>query len=68
VTDSFGSWERAYLYDDALGPRFLREVAAAPPVARDGGADEIFAALDWRRLRLQRDQRIPDWRRSAPQP
>lgn len=54
-------WERGYLSDDALGARFLREVTAALPVAGSGGAEEIFEALDWRRLRLLQDQRVPEW-------
>lgn len=58
-----GWWERAYLSDEALGARFLREVAASLPVIDGGGTGDIYSALDWRRLRLLRDQRGPQWTR-----
>ena len=56
-------WDSAYLSDEALGPRFLREVFAALPVKRGAGADEIYDGLDWRRLRLLQDQQVPEWHR-----
>lgn len=56
-----GWWERGYLSDDALAERFLREATAALPVGGSGGAEDIFAGLDWRRLRLLQDQRVPEW-------
>lgn len=58
-----GWWERAYLSDDALGARFIREVAASLPVIDGGGTADIYSALDWRRLRLLQDQRVPEWTR-----
>ena len=60
-----GWWERAYLSDEALGPRFMREVAAALPTVGDGSSADIYSALDWRRLRLLQDQRVPEWTKLA---
>lgn len=60
-TQIIGWWQAAWLDDPALGPKFLREVAAALPVEADPGADEIYSALEWRRLRLRQDQQIPEW-------
>jgi hypothetical protein len=54
-------WQQAWLDDAALGPRFAREVAAALPTERDPGLDDIYAALEWRRLRLRQDQQVPEW-------
>lgn len=56
-------WERAYLADAALGIRFRREVAAALPIHGDSTLAEVYSALDWRRLRLLQDQRVPEWTR-----
>ena len=56
-----GWWEAAYLEDDALRPRFLREAAAALPLNRAVGAPAVYDALDWRRLRLSQDQQVPQW-------
>ena len=54
-------WEGVYLADAALRSRFLREAMAALPVAEEAGAADIFSALEWRRLRLARDQQLPEW-------
>jgi SAM-dependent methyltransferase len=56
-----GWWKAAYLDDDALRPRFLREAAAALPLAAGVSGDDIYDALDWRRLRLSQDQQVPQW-------
>ena len=56
-----GWWEAAYLEDDALRPRFLREAAAALPVNDAVGTTAVYDALDWRRLRLWQDQQVPQW-------
>jgi hypothetical protein len=58
-----GWWERGYLSDEALSARFIREATASLPVVDGEGAAAIFAALDWRRLRLLQDQRVPEWTR-----
>ncbi len=54
-------WEAAYLDDDALRSRFLREAAAALPLNDAIGAPAVYDALDWRRLRLSQDQQVPQW-------
>lgn len=54
-------WQSAYLSDAALSVRFEREVAAALPVERDADLDDVYSALDWRRLRLLQDQQVPQW-------
>lgn len=56
-----GWWEAAYLEDDALRPRFLREAAAALPLSNAVGTTAVYDALDWRRLRLWQDQQVPQW-------
>jgi SAM-dependent methyltransferase len=58
-------WDRAYLSDAGLGPKFMREVFAALPVERGATTAEIHDALDWRRLRLLQDQRVPEWHRAS---
>lgn len=60
-----GWWRTAYLGDDALRGRFIREVGAALPVADPTDAVEVYAAFDWRRLRLSQDQRLPEWTPTA---
>lgn len=57
-------WEHAYLSDEALGNRFVLEAAAALPIFEGGGTSEIYSALDWRRMRLLQDQRVPEWTRA----
>lgn len=54
-------WELAYMRDEALRARFAREVSAALPTAQNDELGEIYSALDWRRLRLLQDQRVPEW-------
>lgn len=56
-----GWWKAAYLDDDALRPRFLHEAAAALPLAAGLSGDDVYDALDWRRLRLSQDQQVPQW-------
>lgn len=53
-------WEIAYLEDEALHPRFMREASAALPV-NGCDASAVYDALDWRRLRLRQDQQVPEW-------
>jgi len=55
-------WEQAYLDDEVLGARFIREASASLPVLEGSGTLDIFSALDWRRLKLLQDQRVPEWR------
>lgn len=54
-------WEQAWRHDQALGNRFSREAAAALPIGADAGDEDIFAAVEWRRLRLQQDQQLNEW-------
>jgi len=54
-------WDSAYLDDDALRPRFLREAAAALPLGMMEDSAAVYDALDWRRLRLSQDQQVPLW-------
>jgi protein-L-isoaspartate O-methyltransferase len=54
-------WEAAYLADDGLRPRFLREAAAALPLSDATSGTTVYDALDWRRLRLWQDQQVPLW-------
>ena len=56
-----GWWGRAWKADDALGPRFEREVSAALPVGADATSEDVFGALEWRRLRLRQDQQVEEW-------
>lgn len=60
-----GWWEVAYLGDDALRPRFLREAAAALPFDGAQSTTAVYDALDWRRLRLWQDQQVPQWTPSS---
>jgi hypothetical protein len=54
-------WEKAWFSDPALRDRFSREAAAALPVADLTNLEEVFASVEWRRLRLRQDQQIPEW-------
>ena len=54
-------WQQAWLNDPALSDRFQREVAAALPVEADPELDDVYTALEWRRLRLRQDQQVPEW-------
>jgi SAM-dependent methyltransferase len=56
-----GSWDAAYLNDEALRSRFLREAAAALPLSDGANGTAVYDALDWRRLRLWQDQQVPLW-------
>jgi len=56
-----GWWEVAWRSDPALGSRFEREAAAALPVNTGSSSEDIFAALEWRRLRLRQDQQVQEW-------
>ena len=60
-----GWWDAAYLGDDALRPRFLREAAAALPLTTTESSTAVYDALEWRRLRLWQDQQVPQWTPSS---
>ena len=56
-------WDGAYLNGEVLHGRFMEEAAASlPALPGDGaGAEQVFAAMGLQRLRLHRDQGIPEW-------
>ena len=54
-------WQDAWLNDSALRTRFERETMAALPVGSVASTDDVFAALEWRRLRLRQDQQVQEW-------
>ena len=54
-------WDAAWRGHGALGERNGREATAALPVAPGSASPEVFDGLSWRRLRLQQDQRLPEW-------
>lgn len=55
-------WEDAWLGDPVLRDTFGREATAALSVDPQPGTSEVFAGLEWRRLRLRQDQQLPEWR------
>jgi hypothetical protein len=58
------AWWRDAYETDSLHPKFLSEARVSLPAlaGADGlGADGVFAAMRFQRLRLQRDQQIPEW-------
>jgi len=54
-------WQDAWLADSALRTRFERETMAALPVGGGASTDDVFAAMEWRRLRLRQDQQVQEW-------
>jgi HNH endonuclease len=57
-------WERGYVAaDEATRLRFAEEARSTLPLAPDRVPDleDLFAALDFRRLRLQQEARLPEW-------
>ena len=54
-------WENAWLPDPALRARFEQETVAALPVATGATTDDVFAGVEWRRLRLRQDQQLQEW-------
>jgi SAM-dependent methyltransferase len=54
-------WDTAWRNDPGLASRFDRESFAALPIIRGATSDEIFAGLEWRRLRLRQDQQVSEW-------
>jgi SAM-dependent methyltransferase len=64
-------WQQAYL--DGAEPvklRFAEEATFSLPVRRKPAVDldDLFAAVDFRRLRLKQDTQAPEWPRVAPDP
>lgn len=54
-------WRQAWEADEALAERFWREVDAALPIQGARDLDDVFAGLEWRRLRLRQDQQVQEW-------
>ena len=54
-------WRRGWQTDVALTRRFDREVQGALPVGAAPSLDEVFTALECRRLRLRQDQQVSEW-------
>ena len=61
-------WQTAYLdATPALQERFAEEAQASLPILKQGkpDLDEIFLALDFRRLRLRQDTQVAEWSGAA---
>lgn len=54
-------WDRTWLAAPALAERFEAEARAALPLSKILSPEEVFAGLEWRRLRLHQDQAVPEW-------
>jgi hypothetical protein len=54
-------WDIAWRNDRGFAGRFDRESSAALPVPLGASSDDVFAGLEWRRLRLKQDQQVPEW-------
>lgn len=58
-----GWWNYAYQDDYLLEKRFWLEATASLPTVRSDGSElsDIFDALCLQRMRLKRDQQVPEW-------
>jgi hypothetical protein len=56
-------WQETYLANPALALRFTEEARSSLPLPHDRVPDpeDVFAALDFRRLRLRQDTQAPEW-------
>jgi hypothetical protein len=57
-------WQAAYINDDpALRLRFSQEAQTTLPIQKavEPDLEDIFTALDFRRLRLRQDTQVPEW-------
>ena len=54
-------WNRSWLSDAALAPRFEAEAVSALPLTGRPTPEAVFTGLEWRRLRVQQDQQPPLW-------
>jgi hypothetical protein len=58
-------WRRGYQEaGDPIRARFAEEARSTLPLATEGAPDleDLFAALDFRRLRLRQETQLPEWR------
>lgn len=61
-------WQRGYLDAEApIRARFAEEARSTLPLPQDRAPDldDLFAALDFRRLRLLQETQLPEWRGDA---
>ncbi|MGG5821606.1 methyltransferase domain-containing protein [Falsiroseomonas sp. HW251] len=61
-------WQRGYVEGDApIRARFAEEARSTLPLPPDRAPDldDLFAALDFRRLRLRQETQLPEWRGNA---
>ncbi len=54
-------WSQAWEAQPALAARFHSEAAIALPLQGSSALDDVFAGLEWRRLRLRQDQQVQEW-------
>ena len=57
-------WRDAYERAEYLAPQFLSEARTSlPALGQEDGlnAEDVFEAMRFQRLRLWRDQQIPEW-------
>jgi hypothetical protein len=57
-------WRTAYLEDEApVRARFTEEAQTTLPILKnqDPDLDDLFLALDFRRLRLRQDTQVGEW-------
>ena len=57
-------WQDGYLAaSPVLRARFTEEARTTLPIGRDGGLDleDLFQALDFRRLRLRQETQMAEW-------
>jgi SAM-dependent methyltransferase len=56
-------WHEAYRHDEALRLRFSEETRTSLPVAKDRepALEDVFAALEFRRLRLHQEIQMTEW-------
>lgn len=56
-------WQETYLANPALSLRFTEEARSSLPLPHDRtpDPDDVFAALDFRRLRLRQETQAPEW-------
>jgi hypothetical protein len=54
-------WQVAWDGQPALKRRFVAESQSTLIVSANASMDDLFAALEWRRLKLRQDQQVEEW-------
>jgi hypothetical protein len=54
-------WREAWISEPILSQRFEIEARVALPIEGSATLENVFAGLEWRRLRVQQDQQAPEW-------